>query len=47
MLWRSFKDGLEISPVILSEFKQINFCLSWDHHKSYGFLMISWETEIN
>ena len=31
----------------LKEFKQINFYSPWNHQKTYGFLMISGEREVN
>ena len=35
------KDRLQISLLILSEFKRINFYSPWDHQKTYGVLIIS------
>ena len=33
--------------MVLKEFKQINFYSPWNHQKTYGFLMISGEREVN
>ena len=40
---QSFKDRLQISLLILSEFKEfINFYSPWNHQKIIDFLIISW-----
>ena len=33
--------------MVLKEFKQINFHSPWNHQKTYDFLMISGEREVN
>ena len=42
-----FSDRLQISLLILKEFKQINFCSPWNHQNYMGFLMLSGGIEIN
>ena len=35
------RDRLQISPVLLREFKRINFYSPWNLLKTFGFLIIS------